>query len=99
VAPSHDELIYAHSDVGFALLSMRSPQLSRLYVQCGPDEDIANWPDGRIWEQLQLRLALPGWELTEGPVLEKGITPMRSLVVEPMQYGQATFTWLATPPT
>jgi p-hydroxybenzoate 3-monooxygenase len=88
VAPSHDELVYAHSDLGFALLSMRSPQLSRLYVQCHPDDDIADWPDERIWEQLQLRLGIPGWELVEGPVLEKGITPMRSFVVEPMQYGQ-----------
>jgi p-hydroxybenzoate 3-monooxygenase len=88
VAPSHDELVYAHSERGFALLSMRSPQLSRLYVQCHPDDDIANWPDERIWEQLQLRLGIPGWGLAEGPVLEKGITPMRSFVVEPMQYGQ-----------
>jgi p-hydroxybenzoate 3-monooxygenase len=87
VAPSNDELVYAHHDTGFALLSMRSQQLSRLYVQCRPDDDIANWPDERIWEQLQLRLGLPGWHLAEGPVLEKGITPMRSLVYEPMQYG------------
>lgn len=88
VAPSNDELVYAHSDRGFALLSMRSPKLSRLYIQCRPDEEIAKWPDERIWEQLQARLGLPGWELAEGPVLEKGITPMRSFVVEPMQYGQ-----------
>jgi p-hydroxybenzoate 3-monooxygenase len=87
VAPSNNELVYAHSDSGFALLSMRSPQLSRLYVQCRPDDSIANWPDARIWEQLQVRLGLPGWELAEGPVLEKGITPMRSVVREPMQYG------------
>jgi len=88
VAPSNDELIYAHHDHGFALLSMRSPQLSRLYVQCRPDDDLGDWPDDRIWEQLQLRLGAPGWHLTEGPVLEKGITPMRSLVHEPMQYGR-----------
>ena len=88
VAPSNDELVYAHSDQGFALLSMRSAQLSRLYVQCRPDDDIASWPDERIWGQLHARLGLPGWELAEGPVLEKGITPMRSMVVEPMQYGQ-----------
>ncbi|HTV12080.1 MAG TPA: 4-hydroxybenzoate 3-monooxygenase [Acidimicrobiales bacterium] len=87
VAPSNDELIYAHHDLGFALLSMRTAELSRLYVQCRPDDDITNWPDGRIWEQLQLRLGLPGWQLAEGPVLEKGITPMRSHVYEPMQYG------------
>lgn len=88
VPPSNDELIYAHSDRGFALLSMRSPNLSRLYIQCGADEEIAKWPDERIWEQLQVRLSLPGWELAEGPVLEKGITLMRSFVVEPMQHGQ-----------
>jgi len=87
VAPSNEELIYSHHRSGFALASMRSPALSRLYLQCRPEEDIANWPDSRIWEHLQLRLGLPGWQLKEGPVLEKGITPMRSLVYEPMQYG------------
>jgi p-hydroxybenzoate 3-monooxygenase len=87
VAPSTDELVYAHSPRGFALLSMRSAQLSRLYLQCRPDEDIASWEDSRIWEELQLRLGLPGWTLSEGPVLEKGVTPMRSFVVEPMQHG------------
>jgi p-hydroxybenzoate 3-monooxygenase len=88
VAPSSDELVYAHSGRGFALLSMRSTLLSRLYLQCRPQEDIAAWPDDRIWDELQLRLGLPGWTLAEGPVLEKGITPMRSFVVEPMQYGR-----------
>ena len=88
VAPSNDELVYAHHEHGFALLSLRSPQLGRLYVQCRPDEDIAEWPDERIWEELQIRLGLPGWTLAEGPVLEKGITPMRSFVTEPMQYGR-----------
>ena len=88
VAPSNDELIYAHDPRGFALLSLRSPELSRLYVQCSPDEDIAEWPDERIWEELQLRLALPGWTLEEGPILEKGVTPMRSFVCEPMRYGR-----------
>lgn len=86
VAPSHDELVYAHSRQGFALLSMRSPELSRLYVQCRPDEDIGQWPDERIWQQLHERLGVAGWHLAEGPVLEKGITPMRSWVSEPMQY-------------
>jgi p-hydroxybenzoate 3-monooxygenase len=102
VAPSNDELIYANHEVGFALLSMRSSQLSRLYVQCRPDDDIANWPDDRIWEQLQLRLGLPGWQLTEGTILEKGITGMRSLVYEPMQYGHLYLAGDAThivPPT
>ena len=88
VAPSSDELVYTHSSRGFALLSMRSPELSRLYLQCRPDEEIAAWSDERIWEELQLRLRLPGWTLAEGPVLEKGVTPMRSFVVAPMQYGR-----------
>jgi len=88
VAPSNDELIYAHHERGFALLSLRSPELSRLYVQCDPEEDLARWPDERIWEELQLRLGLDGWTLAEGPILEKGVTPMRSFVVEPMQYGR-----------
>jgi p-hydroxybenzoate 3-monooxygenase len=86
--PSSKELVYAHHPRGFALLSLRSPTLSRLYVQCRPDEDIAEWPDERIWEELALRTALDGWSLQEGPVLEKGITGMRSFVVEPMQRGR-----------
>jgi len=85
--PSSDELIYCHHERGFALHSMRSPRLTRLYLQCTPDEDINNWPDARIWEELHTRLAIDGWELHEGPVLQKSITPMRSFVVEPMQYG------------
>jgi p-hydroxybenzoate 3-monooxygenase len=88
VAPSHDELIYAHTERGFALLSMRSPELSRLYLQCDPDEDLAIWPDERIWQELQARLGTEGWTLDEGPILEKGVTPMRSFVVEPMQWGR-----------
>ena len=88
VAPSSDELVYAFHERGFALHSLRSPELSRLYVQVDPDDDIANWPDERIWSELQERLATPGWTLHEGPVLEKGITAMRSHVVEPMQYGR-----------
>jgi p-hydroxybenzoate 3-monooxygenase len=88
--PSMEELIYANSERGFALLSMRSPQISRLYVQCDPEEDIATWPDERIWKELQLRLASDeaGWKLTEGPVIQKGITGMRSFVTEPMRYGK-----------
>jgi p-hydroxybenzoate 3-monooxygenase len=87
--PSMDELIYAHSELGFALLSMRTPQISRLYVQCDPEEDIANWPDEKIWKELHVRLASDeGWKLTEGPVIQKGITGMRSFVTEPMQYGK-----------
>jgi len=87
--PSSRELIYAHHQRGFALLSMRSPTISRLYLQCAPDEDITNWPDERIWQELHTRLeVVKGWKLTEGPVLQKGITGMRSFVVEPMQYGR-----------
>ena len=88
VAPSSDELIYAHHERGFALHSLRSPELSRLYVQCRPDEDIGEWPDDRIWEELQLRLGLDGWTLAEGEILEKGVTGMRSFVVEPMRHGR-----------
>jgi p-hydroxybenzoate 3-monooxygenase len=86
--PSSDELVYCYHDHGFALLSMRSPQIGRLYLQCKPDEDIAHWSDERIWQEMQLRLASEGWKLTEGPVLQKGVTGMRSFVVEPMQYGR-----------
>jgi p-hydroxybenzoate 3-monooxygenase len=88
VPPSSDELVYCYHDHGFSLLSMRSPQIGRLYLQCKPDEDIAQWSDEKIWQELQLRLASQGWKLTEGPVLQKGITGMRSFVVEPMQYGR-----------
>jgi p-hydroxybenzoate 3-monooxygenase len=88
VAPSTEELIYARHERGFALHSMRTPRLSRFYLQCEPDDDIENWPDERIWEELGIRLAREGWELnTDGPIIEKGITPMRSYVAEPMQYG------------
>ena len=88
VAPSNGELVYAHHERGFALLSLRSPDLSRLYIQCRPDEDLAEWPDDRIWEELQTRLSLEGWTLAEGPVLEKGVTGMRSYVCEPMRHGR-----------
>ncbi len=88
VPPSTDELIYAHHRDGFALHSLRSPTISRLYLQVDPDESIENWPDERIWEHLQRRFALPGWSLREGPVLDKGITPMRSFVSAPMRYGR-----------
>jgi p-hydroxybenzoate 3-monooxygenase len=88
VAPSMDELVYTYSDRGFALLSLRSPELSRYYVQVRHDEDVADWPDERIWEELQLRTRLDGWALEEGPILEKGVTGMRSFVAEPMQHGR-----------
>jgi p-hydroxybenzoate 3-monooxygenase len=88
VSPSSEELVYSYHERGFALHSQRSPQLSRLYLQVEPDEKLSNWPDERIWEELQVRLRCDGWSLTEGPVLERGITAMRSHVVEPMQYGR-----------
>jgi p-hydroxybenzoate 3-monooxygenase len=86
--PSAEELIYAHHERGFALHSMRTPQISRLYLQCDPNENIDRWSDEKIWQELQIRLATEAdsWKLTEGPVLQKGITGMRSFVVEPMQY-------------
>ena len=85
--PPEDELIYTYHDRGFALFTMRSPTLARLYLQVAPDEDIDNWPDARIWEELRTRLngVRP---LAEGRMLQKGITPMRSFVVEPMQVGR-----------
>jgi len=86
--PSWHELIYAHHERGFALLTMRTPQLSRLYLQCEPDDDVHNWPDDRIWYELHTRLESEGWTLTEGPIVQKGVTPMTSFVVEPMQYGR-----------
>jgi len=89
VAPSTDELIYAAHDRGFALHSLRSPTISRLYLQVSPDEDIEAWPDDRIWTELRTRLAAnDGWTLADGPVLDKAITPLRSFVAEPMQYGR-----------
>ena len=88
VAPSTEELIYAPHERGFALHSLRSPEISRLYLQVANDEDLVAWPDERIWEELAMRLALPGWQLADGPVLEKGISPMRSFVAEPMRYGR-----------
>jgi p-hydroxybenzoate 3-monooxygenase len=88
VAPSSDELIYAFHDRGFALHSLRSPTLTRCYLQVDPSDRLDAWSDKRIWEELQVRLAAPGWSLHEGPVLERGITPMRSFVAEPMACGR-----------
>ena len=86
--PSNEELIYAFHERGFALHSMRSPTITRLYLQVRPDEDLAEWPDDRIWDELERRLGLEGWTLNTGEVLEKGITDLRSFVVEPMQHGR-----------
>jgi p-hydroxybenzoate 3-monooxygenase len=82
--PSSEELVYANHPDGFALLSMRSPTVQRLYIQVAPEEIIGDWPDARIWEHLHRRLG----RLTEGPVIQKNIAPMRSFVAEPMQYGR-----------
>ena len=88
VEPSSEELIYSRHERGFALHSMRSPDLTRLYLQVARDEEIGNWPDERIWDELQRRFATyDGFRLKRGPIVQKGITPMHSFVVEPMQYG------------
>jgi p-hydroxybenzoate 3-monooxygenase len=87
--PASEELIYASHERGFALHSMRAPHLSRLYLQCRPDEDLSEWPDGRIWDELQRRFeTAEGFRLNEGLILHKGVTSMRSFVAEPMQYGR-----------
>jgi p-hydroxybenzoate 3-monooxygenase len=84
-----DELIYTNHERGFALHSMRTPEILRLYLQVPPDTDLADWPDARIWDELNTRFATDaGFTLTEGPVLDKGVTPMRSFVTEPMRYGR-----------
>ncbi len=87
VAPSTDELIYALHPDGFAMHSMRSPSVSRLYLQVDPDDDVANWSDERIWEGLHERLGIDGWTLHEGEITEKSITPMRSFVASTLNYG------------
>ena len=89
-APSStDELIYAMHERGFALVSTRSPEIQRLYLQCDPEDEVKSWPDGRIWEELHARLATAeGWQLAEGRIFQKGIIAMRSFVLEPMSYGR-----------
>jgi p-hydroxybenzoate 3-monooxygenase len=88
--PVSEELIYTNHERGFALVSMRSPTISRLYLQCAANEDLAEWPDDRFWTELRLRLGSDagGPDVIAGPVLQKGITPMRSFVTEPMRYGR-----------
>jgi p-hydroxybenzoate 3-monooxygenase len=87
VPPSTEELIYAYSDRGFALHSLRSPRVSRLYLQVDPADDVAAWPDDRIWSELRARFATDdGWRLRDGPIVDKAITPMRSFVAEPMRH-------------
>ncbi|PZS27368.1 MAG: 4-hydroxybenzoate 3-monooxygenase [Pseudonocardiales bacterium] len=87
--PASEELVYTRHERGFALFSMRSPAVTRLYLQVAPDEDVAGWPDERIWAELHRRLRTnDGFDVHEGDVLEKGVTPMRSVVTEPMRYGR-----------
>jgi len=87
--PATEELIYAYHERGFALVSTRSPQIQRLYLQCNPGDETGQWPDARIWEELHARLAGDdGFKLTEGRIFQKGVIAMRSFVVEPMQYGR-----------
>lgn len=89
VEPSSEELIYSRHERGFALHSMRSPELTRLYLQVARDDEIGNWPDERIWDELDRRFEThDGVRLKRGPIVQKGITPMHSFVVEPMQYGR-----------
>ncbi|MEJ8278661.1 4-hydroxybenzoate 3-monooxygenase [Pseudonocardia spirodelae] len=88
-APTTDELVYAHHDDGFALYSMRSPEVTRLYLQVPTDTDPADWSDARIWDGLHTRLACDGFTLHEGEFLEKpSVTPMRSMVATPMRRGR-----------
>lgn len=88
-APTSHELVYSLHENGFALFSMRSHEVTRLYLQCAPDELVAAWPDERIWDELRTRLrTADGWEPNEGEITQKAVTPMRSLVVEPMRYGR-----------
>ncbi|MCO1653905.1 4-hydroxybenzoate 3-monooxygenase [Pseudonocardia humida] len=87
-APTQNELVYANHDNGFALYSMRSPEITRLYLQVPPDTDAADWSDARIWDELQTRLAADGFTVNEGPLIEKGVTGMRSFVAEPMRHGR-----------
>jgi p-hydroxybenzoate 3-monooxygenase len=89
VEPASDHLVYAHHEDGVGLLTLRAPGLTRLYIQCAADEDLARWPDERVWAELHRRLATEdGFVQPEGPVLEKSISQLRSFVVDPMQHGR-----------
>jgi len=87
-APSSDELIYAYTERGFALHSLRSASVSRLYLQVDNNDSADNWPDDRIWDELEKRLYTEGFVLNRGEIFEKGITPMRSFMIDNMQYGR-----------
>lgn len=87
--PASEELVYTWTERGFSLFSMRSPKVTRLYLQCAPEEDIHQWSDDRIWTELLTRLTTrDGWKPNVGPILQKGVTGMRSYVVEPMRFGR-----------
>jgi p-hydroxybenzoate 3-monooxygenase len=87
--PASDELVYSNHERGFALFSMRTPSVTRLYLQCAPDEDVEQWSDDRIWSELRARFQSDdGWQPNEGPIVQKGVTGMRSFVVEPMRFGR-----------
>jgi len=85
---SWHELIYSNHERGFALLSTRSPQVQRIYIQCDPHDDIAVWPDDRIWAEMQARFAFDGWKLAEGRIFQKNIVGLRSFVCDTMRYGR-----------
>lgn len=85
--PSYHELIYARHERGFALLSTRSPEIQRMYIQCGATDDVSAYPDEFIWKELRERLATDGWELTEGEVFQKNVVSLRSFVTDRMQHG------------
>ncbi len=95
--PATDELIYSWHERGFSLYSMRSPSVSRLYLQVANDEDLGTWPDERIWAELQIRHASEGRRVSEGPIIDKSLTPMRSYVCDPMRHGRLSLR--ATPLT
>ena len=87
--PSTEELIYSLHERGFALVSTRSPEIQRLYFQCDPEDSVENWPDEKIWDEMQKRLETKdGWTLEEGKIFQKNIVQMRSFICEPMQHGR-----------
>ena len=86
--PSKEVALFSHHDRGFALLSMRSPEVSRLYLQCALDEKLEDWSDERIWDELDTRLGTPGWDLVRGKIIQKDVTPLRSFFSEPMHHGR-----------
>ena len=89
--PTVEHIVYARHARGFAGHMLRSPRVTRFYLQCPRTDTIEAWPDERIWEELRLRLAspaVPDWQLREGPVIAKSVLPMRSVVTEPMQHGR-----------